>query len=94
MELYELREKLCKSWIVQLITFDVGGESYGISLPISALIEDWYGNCSWCPENGEHVYSVVFFSTDGKCYPLLQPESVTFEELMRELEKVIYFNKR
>jgi hypothetical protein len=85
MILQEIASTISKNSIVQLITQNISGDIYGISMPVLSLIEDWYGNCLVCPENGESIWNVVFYYKN-KTIPLISG-SITFEELMRELEK-------
>lgn len=87
MNLNEIEYKVKKDWVVQFLTSNIDGFKYGVTLPITTLIGDWYNDCVLCPENGEFIHTVVFY-IDGKSYPLIQREDITFEELMMELDKI------
>ena len=90
MKLHELKNIVKKDWIVQFITRSISGEVYSVSMTVAELYEDWFGDCSLCPENGEYVRCVVFYN-NGKGYPLIRTEMkmIIFEELMREIEKIM-----
>jgi hypothetical protein len=70
---------------IQFFTENVDGETYGVSITIKKLVEDWYGDCNTCPTNGERIHCVVFYQ-DGKAYPLLG--NIDFDFLMRVLEQI------
>lgn len=88
MKLHELKNIVKKDWIVQFITRSISGEVYGISMTVAELCEDWFRDCSSYPENGEYIHCAVFYNS-GKSYPLIHTEMITFEELMREIEKIM-----
>lgn len=82
-------------WIIRF--YDRNNIAYGenvmipTTIKIADLYDDWYGDCNFCPENGEFVFGITIAQeSTGRNYLIESPYGFTFEELMMEIENKFF----
>ena len=61
---------------------------YSYCCNVRHLIDDWYGECNYCPENDAMLLMATLYR-HGNAYPIAQiglNEDITFETLMMALD--------
>ncbi|MEG2624146.1 MAG: hypothetical protein RSC06_14730 [Clostridia bacterium] len=60
-----------------------------VTKSVQDLFDEWYRDFIYLPEDGEYIHNVVLYKSNGFVIGIEEPPSITFEELMREIELVV-----
>jgi hypothetical protein len=93
MLLDNIKEKFTREEIdTSIIQFMVISEHlyrpYAYCCSVRYLLDDWYGECNYCPEN-DAVLVMATLYRNGNTYPITHiglDEDITFETLMMALD--------